>query len=76
VEFEAAMQRMVQLAKENQGTITAAQVESDPELAADPSTVSAAALKLAGATNVFTDDDPSRRDWFPYAQIVFSELSR
>ena len=64
--YEDAMSRLIELAKENGGTLTAAQVESDPVLAGDESTVSAAARALGGSTNVFSSDEPDGRTWFPF----------
>jgi hypothetical protein len=71
--FEEAMGRLVELARENGGTVRAAQVEANPDLAADPETVSAAAHKLAGSTNVFASQDEDDRTWFPYSELVFAE---
>jgi hypothetical protein len=73
--FDEATGRLVALARQNNGTITASQVEADPELSREKSLVCAAARALASATNVFADDDgDSARDWFPYASIAFTEL--
>ncbi len=70
--YEEAMARLVVLAKEHNGTLTAAQVEADETLAADRPIVSAAARALDGSTNVFSYeevDDP--REWFPFSGLVF-----
>jgi hypothetical protein len=72
--FDDATNRMIALARSNGGVLTAAQAEADGELAADPSTVSAAAHALAGSTNVFgTGRDLN--GWFPYSEIRFTDLS-
>ncbi len=68
------MSRLIELAKENGGTLTAAQVEADPVLAEDEPTVSAAARALGGSTNVFSSDEPDGRAWFPFSSLLFSEL--
>lgn len=73
VSFEDAVARLVALARQNGGILTAADVERDPELSADQLTVSAAAHSLAGSTNVFASQTDT--GWFPYAELRFSELS-
>ncbi len=73
--FEQAAVRLFELAKENGGTVTAAQVENDPALAtAAREVVTAAAHMLAGGTNVFPLDASAPREWFPYAGLSFREL--
>lgn len=74
--FERALQRIGELAREHGGTVTAAQIEADPELAADRDTVCAAGHQLAGSTNVFSmgEADAPRGEWFPYAGLVFTGL--
>ena len=72
--YEDAMNRLVAIASESGGTLTAAQVEADPELSADESTVSAAARALGGSTNVFSSDEPDGRAWFPFSSLLFSDL--
>ena len=70
--LDDARSRLVALASENGGTVTAAQVEADEFLAGDPAVVSAAARSLAGSTNVFSfDDEDDGREWFPYGGIIF-----
>jgi hypothetical protein len=68
------MNRLVETARRNGGTLTAAQVESDPDLASDHATTSAAARALGGSTNVFSFDEADDREWFPFSGLVFSEL--
>jgi hypothetical protein len=65
---------LVELAKENGGTVTAAQAEADPELAANEEIASAAARALGGSTNVFSSDDPDERTWFPFSSLLFTEI--
>jgi hypothetical protein len=73
--FDHATARLLAMARESGGILSAEQVENDPELVDDPQTVSAAAHALAGSTNVF--GSPQDEDgWFPYAELRFSELAR
>jgi hypothetical protein len=76
VTFDQATTRLVSLARANGGTVTAAQVEADKELSSDRDLVCAAARALAGGTNVFSVEDDSGREWFPYSALTFSELPR
>ena len=62
----------VAIARQNGGIVTAADIEADPDLAAEPEIVSAAAHALAGSTNVFAS--PSDQGWFPYAELRFTDL--
>jgi len=71
--YEEATRRLVEIARESGGKVTAAQVEADPELSTDQATVSAAARALGGGTNVFSYEEEDGRDWFPFAGLVFSE---
>ena len=70
--YDEAMARLVELAREHGGVVTAHDVESDSELAAEQAIASAAGHALAGSTNVFSS--PSDEGWFPYAELRFSEL--
>ncbi len=73
--YEEATRRLVELARQNGGKVTAAQVEADEDLSSDQATVSAAARALGGGTNVFSyEEEDDERDWFPFAGLVFSEL--
>jgi hypothetical protein len=75
VTYEEATRRLVDLARDNDGRVTAAQVEADEDLSSDPATVSAAARALGGGTNVFSyEEEDDGRTWFPFAGLVFSEL--
>jgi hypothetical protein len=77
VTFDQVTSRLVTLAREHGGTVTAAQVEADEQLAGDRDLVSAAARALAGGTNVFpVEDEGDEREWFPYSALTFSELPR
>lgn len=70
--FDDAKARLITLARSNGGVLSAAVVETDPQLDAEPAIVSAAAHALAGSTNVFAT--PNTDGWFPYAEIRFSDL--
>lgn len=72
--YEDAVTGLIELARENGGTVSAAQVEADPVLSADQLTVSAAARALGGSTNVFSADEPDGRAWFPFSSLLFSEV--
>jgi hypothetical protein len=70
--FEEATSRLVQLARADQGVVTADAVEQDSEMAREKLIVSAAAHALAGSTNVFaTSGAPG---WFPYQELRFTDL--
>jgi hypothetical protein len=66
--FDHATARLLAIARNNDGFLSAEQVENDPEL-------SAAAHALAGSTNVFGRPQ-DETGWFPYAELRFSELVR
>src|SRR3954451_8955081 len=72
--YEDAISRLIEMAKESGGTVTAAQVEADPVLAEDELTVSAAARALGVCTNVFSSDEPDGRAWFPFSSLLFTEI--
>jgi hypothetical protein len=74
--YEEATARLVGLARENGGTVTAAQVEADEHLSAERELVSAAARALAGGTNVFSSQAGDAGSWFPYSSLTFSGLGR
>jgi hypothetical protein len=71
--YEQAQEALLALARGHGGLITASDVESDEDLAADQPTVSAAARAFAGSTNVFA---VPREDegWFPYSEIRITVL--
>ena len=71
--FEEASQRLVRLARDHGGVVTAAQVEQDAELSADSELVSAAARALDGSTNVFgTPRASADAGWFPFQELRFT----
>ncbi len=72
VSFDEAKTQLIAIARQNGGIVTAADVEADPDLAADREIVSAAGHALAGSTNVFAS--LSDEGWFPYAEMRFSDL--
>jgi predicted NUDIX family NTP pyrophosphohydrolase len=72
VTYDEAKTRLVEIARQKGGVVTAADVEADPDLAAQREIVSAAAHALAGSTNVFAS--ASETGWFPYAELRFTEL--
>jgi hypothetical protein len=73
--FEEASERLVRLARDHGGVVTAAQVERDEELSADSKLVSAAARALDGTTNVFgTPRMPADSGWFPFEELRFTAL--
>lgn len=72
--YEDTIARLIELARQNGGTVTAQQVEQDAELSADKDQTSAAARALGGSTNVFSSDEPDGREWFPFSSLLFSEL--
>ncbi len=70
--FEEATTRLIEIARANQGILTADAVEGNSELADEKLIVSAAAHALAGSTNVFaTSGGPG---WFPYEELRFTDL--
>jgi hypothetical protein len=73
--FDQATARLLQLAKQNGGRVTAAQVEADESLSTDQNLTSAAARALAGSTNIFSFDEPDDgRAWFPFSGLVIGQL--
>ena len=73
--FAEASERLVRLARDHGGVVTAAQVERDGELSADSDLVSAAARALDGTTNVFgTPRAPTDAGWFPFEELRFTAL--
>lgn len=74
--YEDVLARLVALAREHGGVVTASVVEADAALSAEPELVSAAARALAGGTNVFSAEEDDGRRWFPYSSLQFTELPR
>lgn len=69
-----AKQRLLALMEENDGTVTAATIEADKELAENQEVASAAARILATepeiVTGEATDDGPR---WFPYDSLTLAD---
>jgi hypothetical protein len=75
VTFDEATDRLLALARDSEGVVTASQVEDDPLLAEDQRLVSAAARMLAGSTNVFGTARASEDEgWFPFEELRFTDL--
>jgi hypothetical protein len=72
VTYDEAVERLVAIARQKGGVVTARDVEDDDELAAHQDLVSAAGHALAGSTNVLAS--ASDAGWFPYAELRFTEL--
>lgn len=71
--FGEASERLVQLAQEQGGVLTAARVEQDQELSADRDLVAAAARALDGSTNMFgTPRAAGVGGWFPFQELRFT----
>jgi hypothetical protein len=71
--FDDVTARLLKLAREHGGQLTAGVVEADDALASDHAITSAAAHALAGSTNVFGAPRESS-GWFPYEELRFTEL--
>jgi hypothetical protein len=74
VTFDEATGRLLLLARENGGTVTAAQVEADERLSSDQDLTSAAARALEGSTNIFSFEADDVRSWFPFAGLIVGQL--
>jgi hypothetical protein len=72
--FDELTARLLMLARESGGTVTAAQVESDERLSSDQLLTSAAARALAGSTNVFSFEEEDDRAWFPFSGLTVGHL--
>ncbi len=64
---EQAKQRILVLLDENGGSLPAAIVEADEELAQNQQTVSAAAHALATESDIIAAEETDAREWFPYS---------
>jgi hypothetical protein len=73
VEFDEARERLVLMARENGGVLTAELAEHDRLLAADPNVVAAAARSLDGTTNIF-GTPRTGEGWFPFDELRFTAL--
>lgn len=67
---EQAKQRLLVLLDENNGSLSAAIVEADKELAQNQQTVSAAAHALATESDIITGEETDARAWFPYSFMI------
>jgi len=65
--MEQAIRRLLELLDANGGSLTAAIVEADDELAQDRSTASAAAHALATESDIITGQETDAREWFPFS---------
>jgi hypothetical protein len=75
VTFDELTARLLLLAQQSGGTVTAAQVEGDERLSSDQMLTSAAARALAGSTNVFSfENEDDDRAWFPFSGLVVGQL--
>jgi hypothetical protein len=74
VTYDEVTGRLLALAAQNGGKVTAAQVERDERLSLDPTLTTAAALALAGSTNIFSFDEPDDRAWFPFSGLIVGQL--
>jgi hypothetical protein len=72
VTYDDVVERLVAIARQKGGVVTARDVEDDDDLAAHQDLVSAAGHALAGSTNVLATS--SDTGWFPYAELRFTEL--
>ena len=73
--FDEATARLLLLAKQHGGRVTAAQVESDERLSIDQNLTSAAARALEGSTNIFSfEEADDGRTWFPFSGLVVGQL--
>jgi hypothetical protein len=73
--FDEASERLIRLAREHDGVLTAAQVEQDRDLSDDSGVASAAARALDGTTNVFGTPRASEdAGWFPFEELRFTGL--
>jgi hypothetical protein len=75
VSFEEVTARLLSLARQSGGKVTAAQVEEDERLSRDENLTSAAARALASSTNIFSFEEPNDgRSWFPFSGLTVGNL--
>jgi hypothetical protein len=72
--YDEVTARLLALAEQGGGTVTAAQVEADELLSRDQNLTSAAARALAGSTNIFSFEETDDRTWFPFSGLVIGQL--
>jgi hypothetical protein len=70
MDVEKAKARLLELIDANGGSVTAAVIEQDGELAADRDTASAAAHALATESDIITGEGTDGREWFPYSVMT------
>jgi hypothetical protein len=71
---EQAVARLLALLDAHGGTLTAAVVETDAELAQDPGATTAAAHLLATESGIITGEETDARNWFPYTRMTRVEV--
>ena len=69
-----AVTRLLALLDAHGGTLTAAVVEADSELAQDPAAATAAAHLLATESEIITGEETDARKWFPYSFMMRIEV--
>jgi hypothetical protein len=70
MDTEQAVTRLLALLDANGGTLTAAVVEADSELAQDRVATTAAAHMLATESEIITGEETDARKWFPYSFMM------
>ncbi len=70
---EQATERLLALVEENGGSVTAAIIEADGELAENQEVVSAAAHALATEPGITTSEETDGRAWFPFSRLTRTE---
>jgi hypothetical protein len=76
MEVEQATRRLLELLEAKGGSLTAADVEADSQLAQDQATVSAAAHALATESDIATREESDGREWFPYSLMIRDKPTR
>jgi hypothetical protein len=71
---EQAVARLLALLDAHGGTLTAAVVEADTELAQDRAATTAAAHLLATESGIITGEETDARNWFPYTLMTRVEV--
>jgi hypothetical protein len=70
MDMEDATRRLLELLDAKGGSLSAADVEADPELAEDQATVSAAAHALATESDIYPSEETGDRKWFPFSFLM------
>ena len=71
---EQAVARLLALLDAHGGTLAAAVVEADAELAQDPAATTAAAHLLATESPIIAGEETDARNWFPYTFMTRVEV--